>query len=159
MTQSKQIIYLTLTYTALRALSFVFPPATPLHAAASINTLIAGAILLITTYLLLKKSPYGWYLVAGEIILGGTGNFFSFFGLSLRTALLLVSLTIFFLWQQPPRTWKSLLLENKTISLIIGALLTVVAFSALRGFLFHHSLALLRADVIPYLFFLYYFPL
>ncbi len=36
---------------------------------------------------------------------------------------------------------------------------TVASLSAIRGYTFDHPLALIRADSIPYLFFLYYFPL
>ncbi len=146
-------------YALLRIFSYFFPPATPLYSANLINTVVSLIVLLITIYLLFKKDECGWYIVALEIILGGAGGFSAIGQLSLRTCLLIASLSIYFTQKIRNKKYE-IFKKNKTTSYFLFLIIGAAGLSALRGYLqFHHDLHLVIADIIPYLFFLYYSPL
>ncbi len=149
--------YLFTAYLLVRGVSFFYPPDTPLHSASIVNMLVAGILIIATAYLLIKKNVWGWYVVASEIILGGAGNFFALGGVSLRTCLLFLSLGIFFV--QNFGNLKNLYRENKTFIYTLSALYAVAALAAVRGAVAGHGFGAVFADTIPYLFFLYYFPI
>jgi hypothetical protein len=147
----KKIIPLCFLYLFVRVISFVFPPES------IINTGISSILFLGTIYLLIKKDERGWYIVAAELFLGGSGNFLSLSSISLRTCLAIASLIIFFIThiKQIPEIVKN----NKYVVVLLSVLYFIVLSAAVRGYIFHHSLQFIIADTIPYLFFLYYFPL
>jgi hypothetical protein len=114
--------------------------------------------------------------VASEIILGGAGNFFALHGVSLRTCLLFTSLGIFFLQKlfvilsatknplekdttQSRGSFTSFRMTSQFQIVPLGFLYITVALAALRGYLAGHGLGAVFADTVPYIFFLYYFPL
>jgi hypothetical protein len=144
-------------YLGLRFISFFFPPTTVLDKGSIFNTLFSLAIVCVTSYFLLKKNNLGWYIITTEIILGGAGNFFDLWGVSLRTTLLLLSLMIFFT-THPIKEWVNIINENKKFSIILAILYAVVLMSVARGWYFSHSLSAIFSDSLPYLFLLYYFP-
>jgi hypothetical protein len=156
----KQILGGLSIYFALRLFSYFFSPGTPLYFANPINWVISIGILLLTIYFLLLKDPRGWLIIATEIILGGAGSFLEIKGISLRTLLLITSMTIFCyqqyhtLYPSPKRGW-----AVGWGFYIFLALYAVVGMSFLRGYYAGHDLKLILADTVPYLFFLYYFPL
>ncbi len=144
-------------YLGLRIVSFLFPPTTVLEKGSIFNSLFSLATVCVTSYFLLKKKDLGWYIITGEIIFGGAGNFFDLWGVSLRTTLLLLSLTIFFV-TQPIRESVNIIKESKKFSITLAILYAVVLMSAARGWYFSHSLSAIFSDTLPYLFLLYYFP-
>ncbi len=146
--------YLLLIYLGIRVFSFYLQPATPLNQNPHfLNTSIAIIILLIAAALLIKKNIFGWYIIAGEMILGGSGSFLQIFGVSLRSLLLLTSLTIYFL-----QNIKSIHKIEKD-KLVIGEMLIIAALGLSRGWYFSNPRPAVISDAIPYLFLLYYFPL
>jgi hypothetical protein len=145
------------TYLGLRFISFFFPPTTVLDKGSIFNTLFSLAIVCFTSYFLLKKNNLGWYIITAEIILGGAGNFFDLWGVSLRTTLLLLSLMIFFV-TQPIRESVNIIKENKKFCITLAIVYAIVLMSAARGWYFSHSLSAIFSDSLPYLFLLYYFP-
>ena len=157
MPNKKQFFLFLGTYGALRLFSYFFSPETPLHSAHPLNTAVAGVILLLTIYFLVKKDIRGWYIIAAEMILGGAGGFLAIAGISLRTVLLVASLTIYGL--QKLKDCKKIIKENKIFCFFVFLFFCFLGFSALRGYYLGHSPRLIIADLIPYLFFLYYFPL
>jgi hypothetical protein len=134
-------------YATARILSFFFQPST------LINSAITGAIAITVAYFLIKKSNIGWYIIAGEIILGGTGSYFHLFGLSLRTILLILSISIYSVirFRDLPR------INLKTIAVL--SLLCAAALGAIRGFYLGNKISNIIPDTVPYFFILYYFPL
>lgn len=147
----RRITPLCLLYILIRIISFIFPPESV------INTTISLILLLATIFFLLKKDERGWYIVATELFLGGSGNFLSISFLSLRTCLVITSFIIFFIThiKQIPELIKN----NKYVVLLLSLIYLTVLSAAIRGYMFHHSFQFIIADIIPYLFFLYYFPL
>ena len=154
----KQTYLFLAAYFILRIFSYFFSPGTPLYFANPVNWTVSLFILLLTTYYLLLKSERGWLIIAAEIILGGAGSFLEIKGISLRTLLLVFSLAIF-AYQTIREKKYNILWENKTVLLIFISLYTVAGMSALRGYYLGNDTKLVIADAIPYLFFLYYFPL
>ncbi len=153
MSTKKQIVIFTALYAALRVFSFYFQPGTV------VNSLITLACLLFTVYCLLRDNTVGWYIVAAELILGGSGNFLSFAGLSLRTWLLIVSIAIFKIKKLSRHELLPMLRNNAPNTILFGLIFIMVAFSTVRGLYFGHNIHAVVSDVVPYLFLLYYYPL
>lgn len=142
-----QFSILLFSYAILRLFSYAFPPGN------SLNTIVTIFYLLLTTYYLLKRNTLGWYIITGELILGGTGTFLQAFSLTLRSYLLLISLSIFFIQE-----WKNISWYKREI-IGIFLLLSAVTFSFVHGWLAGHQIATMFGTAVPYLFLLYYFPL
>jgi O-antigen ligase len=99
----------------------------------------------------------GWYIIAAELVLGGAGGYFAIEGISLRTLLLIASMGIFCIQQR--NKIPTLFTTHRSFVIVLGLLYFAVALADIRGYVFGHSLSLIISDTIPYLFFLYYFPL
>jgi len=127
-----------------------------------LNTAVSLIILLLTAYLLWRRDERGWYIVAGEMILGGAGGYLAVQGISLRTLLLLVSMAIFGIRQSEKRKTKNEKRINLTRTLLLSPpviIISIAGMFALRGYYNGHELRLIIADTLPYFFFLYAFPL
>lgn len=156
----KQIVAYFCIFLAIRIFSFYFTPPTPLLPGHPLNSILSGAILALAIILVWRKNNVGWIIIAAEIILGGSGGYFSIGPIALRTALMVFSLLIYFgqnIAEQKISFFKSLAKNRFTTALIVLMLWSIV--SALIGLHNGHSLALILADLIPYFFLLYYFPL
>lgn len=145
-------------YFIIRVFAYYYSPGTPLYSANPVNWLISAGILASAIYFLWKKDYRGWLIIAGEMILGGAGSFFEIKGISLRTLLLIFSMAIFGYQTIREKQWQ-ILFENKTILYLLSGIFLIAGVSALRGYYHNHTLGLIIADIIPYFFFLYYFPL
>ena len=154
-----RLTWLLLGYAALRVFSYFFGPATPLFVAHPLNTAVTGVIVALVTLLLLKNDRRGWFIIAGEIILGGGGNYLEAFNLSIRTWLLLASLAVFFGKLLYNHRIKSLWTSEKLAIITITLLYIAIAWGSLNGLLQDHNYKLIINDALPYLFILYYFPL
>ncbi len=146
--------FLLLIYLGIRIFSFYFQPTTPLNQNSHfLNTSVAILVLLVTMFLLVKKNIFGWYIIAGEMILDGSGSFLQISGVTLRSLLLLTSLAIYFL-----QNIKSIRQIDKD-KLIIFEMLIIATLGLLRGLYFSNPRSIVISDAAPYLFLLYYFPL
>ena len=170
----RYLFFLTIYFT-LRLFSFFYTPPTPLLAGNWLNTIAAAAILLLVIYFIWKKDVRGWLIIAAEILLGGGGGFLSIGPVSLRTCLLAASLIIFFgqlikkggglLRVIPAKAGiqTTAATSEKWIPVYTGMTIFVLILwawvSAKIGFGHGHDARLVFADFVPYLFFLYYFPL
>lgn len=155
----KNIFWFTLIYFGLRLFSYFFNPPTPLWPADWINTLAAAAIAAIAGYFLVKNDIRGWLIIAGEIILCGSGNILSLGPLSLRSALLILAVIIFFAKIIKEKKLAQTLNLRQPVNILILSLLGWAALSAILGFINKHAPALVIADFIPYCFILYFYPL
>ena len=149
---------LLILYFAVRLFSYIFTPATPLWAQSPINTVVSFFILALSAYWIYRNDERGWYIVAGEIILGGAGGYLSIAGTSLRTCLLIVSLAIYFT-QKLYRERKIFFTQLRTWHYLIFLVLGAAILSAAIGLYHGHARGGVIADLIPYFFFLYIFPL
>ncbi|MFH1790069.1 MAG: O-antigen ligase family protein [bacterium] len=137
----------------LRVFSFFYQPG------GLVNSVISLFLLTSVIYLLLKCETTGWIFIATEFILGGSGSYLSIGSVSLRTYLLMTTILIFFIKKLYYGDLKSCIRENKTISLIFLLLYIGVAISCARGIVLGNNTNFVISDAIPYLFFLYYYPL
>ena len=154
MTNRLRVIFLLPIYLGIRIFSFHFQPTTPLNLNPHLlNTVLAMLIIFITVALLIKKNILGWYIIAAEMILDGSGSFLQISGVTLRSFLLLTSLSIYFL-QNLKNVHK--FEKNK---IIIGEMLIIAVLGLSRGWYFSNPHSVAISDVVPYLFLLYYFPL
>lgn len=154
----KQILGGLMLYFIIRFFAYYYSPGTPLYSANPVNWIISAGILLSAIYFLWKKDERGWLIIAGEMILGGAGSFFEIKGISLRTLLLIFSIAIFGYQVVREKQWQ-IFLENKIVLYLLSGIFVIAGIAALRGYYHQHALGLIMADIIPYFFFLYYFPL
>jgi len=146
-----------LAYFFLRLFSYFFGSPTPLSNGSVINTAFSALLVIFIAYLLIKKDLRGWLLIAGELMLGGSGNILAVDSISIRTVLLFISIIIFF--TQTIRDKKIRQTFIVPISIPILFLLLWAFISAIVGMRNHNETGLIISDFIPYLFLLYYYPL
>lgn len=159
MLNKKHVAMFVGIYALVRVFSFFFAPTTTLQAGSMFNTFVALILLTTIIILLLKNRPEGWYLIALEIILGGGGNFLNIGSITLRTIVLVFSISIFFgkkIWR---KELVSYLKQERRAIMCIGLLVSVAVAGSLIGQYYGHSRLLIIPDLIPYAFLLYYFPL
>jgi len=159
MFKRQQFLIFLFIYAALRIFSFWFGPDTPLQNAHFLNQTIALFFTATTLFLVAKNHRLGWLLVAGEIILGGSGNYFALLGISIRTLICVGALLIY----TARLTYNRLEREqffytSKQFRYPILILCGWALCSALLGLSNGHSVRMVFADFIPYLFLLYIFP-
>ncbi|MDD2757892.1 MAG: O-antigen ligase family protein [Patescibacteria group bacterium] len=152
----KQFFWFLILYFGLRLFSYFFTPPTPLLAGSIVNTAVSTALALWGAYWLIKNDARGWLIVAGEIIFCGSGNILSIGSISLRTILLAVSLTIFFIHILRK---KQFTIFHTVLAKIIFLVVLWGAAAAVIGLNNGHQSTRIFSDFIPYLFLLYYFPL
>ncbi|HLC70265.1 MAG TPA: O-antigen ligase family protein [Patescibacteria group bacterium] len=144
----------------LPAISYLFPPETNHLTGSVLNTAISIPIVFLSAYWLFKKDYRGWLIILGEFVLGGSGNYFSLNGVSLRTTLLIVSLIIY-TFNFIKNDWQDFKTNPQfryaTLGILI--LLLVAALGVVNGYLNQHSLTSAVSDIIPYAYLLYFFPL
>ncbi len=156
---SKKSFFIFLgAYFGLRAFSYFFSPSTPLYFANPVNWIVSTGILLAVIYFLLKKDSRGWLIIATEIILGGGGNFLEIKGISLRTCLLFFSILIYLFQVIKDKRYKIIYKENAVIIYLLSSIMAVVVVSTFHGIYYGHATSQIISDIIPYFFFLYYFP-
>lgn len=152
------IVKFIILYFAIRLFSYLFSPQTPLVAQHLLNTIVSAFIFVLTNFLIYKKDERGWFLVAGEIILAGSGGYLKLGFISLRTALLLSTTFIYFaqkIFSDKLQYFKKFKIEHHLIFILI----TVAGLASWRGLYLNNDHKLIFSDFIPYLFLLYCFPL
>jgi len=153
MKKNRQIIGLIGAYFALRLFSFFYLPGS------LTNSIVSALILSMVFYFLIKQDIRGWLIIGAEIILGGVGGFLSVGQISLRTLLLILTILVFTARTIKSKTGLIYFKNNRSMVLLILTLSVLAGLSGIMGLCYNHDLKLIFADVIPYLFLLYYFAL
>lgn len=156
MFKTGRIIYFLIFYTALRVFSFYFQPA---GYGEMTNGAICAAVIFCAAFLIIRNDNRGWLIVAAEIILGGSGNFLSLGGISLRTLLLISTVTIYFTGKCINGQLRKIVMENGKYFIVLTTLYAWLGFSAISGIRANHDAGLIISGLIPYLFLLYFLPL
>lgn len=148
---NRQTLFLFLTYFAVRLLSF------GMAGHNFLQNILIFIILIVFGALYYKNQDWALYLILGELFLGGAGHFFEFFGLSLRTILFIVFITLWFIEMIKNKKINILDFSNKTYSFltIFGIFLF---FSAIIGISNHNGIKPVIQDLIPYSFFVLILP-
>jgi len=131
---------------ALRFLSFV------LTGHQLIQGFVVFALIMILGIAYFKNQQYAWMIILGEIFLGGSGHFFEFFGLSVRTTLILTFLLlwIFFTLLNPERS-AVLRLPHRIYTLFVP-LFAIIMVSAIVGLVYGNPHDFVIQDLVPYIF-------
>ena len=116
-------------------------------------------LLLMTLGILYFKNPnWAWYLVLGELFLGGAGHYIELMGLSIRTLLIVFFL---FLWASHHLGQRILIQKfkiHKYANYLIIFLFIFIALAFFNGLANSHGFRQVVADVIPFSFLLLIFP-
>ncbi len=147
-----QTFWLLILFFAIRVLSYF------LNGHLIIQGLLVFTILMILGILYFKNPSWAWGLVLGEILLGGSGHYLEFLGLSIRT--LLIGFFIF-LWLAQllgERNLKKTILINKPITAILVVLFIFLFGSVFNGLYHEHEFRRIVADIMPFTFLLLLFP-
>ncbi|EKD66917.1 MAG: hypothetical protein ACD_48C00677G0003 [uncultured bacterium] len=149
---NKQTVWLLLLFFVLRIGSFF------LFGHTIIQGILVFGIIMLFAVLYFLETHYGWYLLLGEFFLGGSGNFLEFFGLSIRTTLLV---TFLFLWivqhiVQKKRRFR-LRIDHK-IGYALLAFGAFILFAAGRGVYLGNGFTTVMRDVIPFTYFALLLP-
>lgn len=134
-------ISFVVVYLLTRSLSF----ATYQHS--TINQLIASFLLGAYAYTCVRNPKLGWFILVGELILGGAGHFFELNGLLLRTWLLFIFVTT---WLWTSFKSRNFTLPNRSIWLTLLSLACVTLFAGLNGFYHNHNLTVIVQDAITF---------
>ncbi len=139
-------------FIALRAISFFLMP----------HPIIQGIIvfcLIITMGMLFFKNPvYAWMMVLTELLLGGSGHLFEFFGLSIRTVLVLTFLFLWVIYAASKRQDNYRVHIHHNVFYIIMGLGIMIFIAAINGMLHDHNIRHIIQDTIPFVFFILISP-
>ena len=121
-----------------------------------INQSIALTLILLFGWICTKDIRMGWAILIAELLLGGSGHFFEFQGLILRTWFLGI-FGIIWLWQKiSKRDWSYSF--SPIFSLAFVGFLGTLGWSIANGLLHNHAPLLIVQDTILYGFFFLLFP-
>lgn len=121
-----------------------------------LNSVIALFLIVIFLSVSIKNLPLAWTILTTELILGGSGHFFEFLGLLVRTWFLAIFGIVWLLHRIREK--------NITIGITQGLLICMTIFavflclSVIRGFLSGHSPLSVLQDTVLYIFLLLLFP-
>ncbi|PIR76405.1 MAG: hypothetical protein COU32_02210 [Candidatus Magasanikbacteria bacterium CG10_big_fil_rev_8_21_14_0_10_42_10] len=149
---NKQTAWLLALFFALRIASFL------LMGHAIIQGILVFGVIMLFAMLYFLETHYGWYLLLGEFFLGGSGNFFEFFGLSIRSILLI---TFLFLWLiqhifQKKRRFRLRIDHRIGYALLAFGFFVIV--SAVMGVLHGHGILQVMKDLVPFTYFVLLLP-
>jgi hypothetical protein len=123
-----------------------------------IQAILVFALVMIFGAVYFKESHYGWYIILGELFLGGSGHFLEFYGLSVRTILIF---TFLFLWGLHHVTSKEfrfrLHIKNK-IFYAFFPLAGFITLSVILGIYHGHGVHAVIQDAIPFSYFVLLLP-
>ncbi len=123
-----------------------------------IQGIIVFVMILLLGILYFKNPHWAWYLVIGEIFLGGSGHFFELGGLAIRT---LFVLFFVFLWVAE-QIGKNFLMNslkiNRNLIILLGSFFILVIVAVINGLYQGHSLASVIQSSASFIFLILIFP-
>lgn len=126
------------------------------------HILLQGAlvfvILMVFGLLFYKNPSWAWYVLIGELFLGGTGNMFEFLGLSIRTVLILTFMSLWCVRAVNLKKFNNLKLPHNLFYILIFLAIGVL-FAGVNGLQNGHSVINIMQDIIPYSFLLLTLPM
>lgn len=142
-------------FIALRLASFASYFSAPEAINVSILSIISGIFIAIFLFLYKKNPLLGFFVLLTEIALGGAGHYLEFFGISLRTCLLILFLSLFFIFER-----KKIISSPLPKPLLIsgGIFSTSLLLGVFLGFKNGHPSTFIIQDALPFLFLGLVFP-
>ncbi|OGH77496.1 MAG: hypothetical protein A2469_04040 [Candidatus Magasanikbacteria bacterium RIFOXYC2_FULL_40_16] len=146
-----QTFLLIASYFLIRVLSFY------LAGHIILQSLTVFIIILIFATLYYKHQEWAWAVLIGELLLGGAGHLFEFFGLSLRTMLFLTFVSLWFV-QTAFNSQFEMTGFPKKLVIILSVLSLFLISSFSNGLINGHGARAVIQDLIPFSFFILIFP-
>lgn len=123
------------------------------------QAILVFAILMAFGMLYFKDVKYAWFILLGELFLGGSGHLLEFFGLSLRSVLLLNFLFLWFVHYSSEKEHHHKLKVNHFIFPLLLFLTLAVVVAIVLGLVHGHTLVDVIRDAVPYTYFFLLLPL
>jgi len=147
-----QTLCLLVTYFAIRVLSYYLTD----HII--IQGILVFCILMLLGILYFKNPEWAWYLVIGEIFLGGSGHYLEFIGLSIRTLLIGFFLFLWIAQHLGQRRLFKHIKINKQTTYVLTALFFFLIVALVNGLYHQHEFIRVVQDTMPFAFLLLIFP-
>lgn len=150
--QNWQVPVMFLIFFGIRALSFLL-----------VDQMIIQAILvfliLMTLGILYFKNPdWAFYLVLGELFLGGSGHYLEFINLSIRALLIITFILLWTLYAIGNQKLLQNIDLNKKFSIILFVFYLFLIISIISGIRYDHAVVSIIQDLIPFLYLPLLFP-
>jgi len=105
-----------------------------------------------------KKPRYGWYMVLGEILLGGSGHYLEFFGLSVRTVFIHTFLFLWIVHSFGDKTIRPRLHIPHRLFFFLIPIFFFAIVSTILGIVNGHTIQHIFQDALPFSFLLLLLP-
>lgn len=148
-------LLLLICFALIRIISFGLFFFVPEIIRLNILTTCSGVLIVLFLFLYKKNPLLGFFVVLTEIALGGAGHYLEFFGVSLRTCLLLIYLALFFVLER-----KKIHIATIPKPLLVSGLIFCgsILLSMALGYKNGHPVGFIIQDAIPFLFLGLAFP-
>ncbi|MFB6226683.1 MAG: O-antigen ligase family protein [Candidatus Paceibacteria bacterium] len=144
-------LFLFLLFFALRLLSFL------LFEQIVLQTILTAVVFVFFVVLYFRDPRYAWYLLIGELLIAGSGQFFAFADLSIRSILLASFLLLACLHQIGEEYFYTQQRVDSKALLTLVIVLCTVGFYAVLGITNGHGIRAIR-DLIPFAYLFLFFP-
>ncbi|MFZ2189800.1 MAG: O-antigen ligase family protein [Candidatus Magasanikiibacteriota bacterium] len=115
-------------------------------------------ILMILGILYFKNPNWAWGLVLGEILLGGSGHYLEFLGLSIRTVLIFFFMFLWLAQLIGEQTFHKIFDVHSRVNYILIILFLILGFAVGNGLYNGHEFKKVVGDLMPFAFLLLTFP-
>ncbi|PIR03128.1 MAG: hypothetical protein COV60_01975 [Candidatus Magasanikbacteria bacterium CG11_big_fil_rev_8_21_14_0_20_43_7] len=149
---NRETLWLLAIFFGLRILSF-FLMNHPI-----IQGILVFAIIMVLGIVYFKESHYGWYIILGELFLGGSGHFLEFFGLSIRTLLIFTFLFLWITHHAISNEFRFRLHIKHKIFYVFFPLAFFITLAVILGIYHGHGLHSVIQDAIPFSYFVLLLP-
>lgn len=124
---------------------------------AILENIIAAIIILALIFVYYKSPTWAFMFLLAEFFLAGSGQLLEFYGIAIRTLLLIIFLLLYYLAWLKNRKYQSLKIPHQLYYLLIPFLILILA-SAVLGLANNHSLNFVIQDLIPVAYLLLLIP-
>jgi len=147
-----QTLILLLVFFTLKFVSF------SLHDHLIIQGILVFVFLMIFGISYFKNPTLAFYILIGEIFLGGSGSYLEFVGLSIRTLLIGTFLILWTIDIISKREVQKRFIFDKTFTILLVIFYLFLSISVINGFLHGHNIQHIIQDLMPFLYLPILFP-
>lgn len=147
-----QTIFLLLIFFTIKFTSFV------LVGHSVIQAILVFLFVMIFGILYFKNPDWAWYILIGELFLGGSGQYLEFVGLSIRTLLIGTFLFLWTLYIISKSEFRQRININKTFSILLIIFYACLGLAVINGLYNQHTLTYIIQDLMPFLYLPLVFP-
>lgn len=149
--KNKQTFLLLAIFISVRILSFYIAP----HHI--IQALLVFTLIFILGLTFFKNPDYAWMIILAELFLGGAGHYLEFFGLSIRTVLIVAFLFLWIAHALSGHNKERIIIPHRLYYVLIPLTFFVV-FSIFRGLIHGNDTKAIIQDALPFMLFALILP-